>query len=95
VAEGFMEHPSLAVLNGKDERLGLLAPGGIRFHQDGNRRVALEFGVEFVIGLEVSQALGDRGIGFTTRALNGTRGPWPDCPLPNSGRRAWETLPIP
>src|ERR1039458_1615169 len=60
MAKSFVEYPALPVLDREGQRLGLLAPVRICFHQHGNCYVALQFGIEFVVGLEVGQALSDR-----------------------------------
>ena len=69
VAEGRMEDAALAILEGKDQRLGFVAPVRIGFDQHVDRRVALELGVKLVVRLEVFEALGNRAVFFRDTGL--------------------------
>src|SRR5208283_3958834 len=60
MTKGLVEDPALAILDCEGQRLGFVTEVGIGLHQHVDGRIALELGVEFIVGLEVLQALGDR-----------------------------------
>ena len=59
VPKSFMENAAFAVFESECQRLGFIAPIGVRSHEHMNRSIAFELGVEFVVCLKIVQALGD------------------------------------